>query len=211
MLPEHLTILVLAPHTDDGELGAGGSIARWVDEGHDLHYVAFSSCQSSVPTGWPADVLLGEVAEATKQLGIRSDNVRVLDFEVRRFGDARQEILQTMVDLQRELTPGLVLMPSLDDLHQDHHVVAQEGLRAFKRTSVLAYEVAWNTLSFRTTSFVELQERHVQAKIDALQCYRSQAGRSYTDPDFLRSQLRFHGVQAGFTHAETFDVLRWIL
>lgn len=211
MLPERTTILVMAPHTDDGELGAGGSIARWVDEGHDVHYVAFSSCQNSVPDGWPADVLVGEVAEATAQLGIKPDHLRVLDFEVRHFEDARQEILQTMVELQRELTPGLVLVPSPDDLHQDHHVVAREGLRAFKRTSLLAYEIAWNNLSFRTTSFVELEERHVQAKIDALRCYRSQAGRPYSDPDFLRSQVRYHGVQAGCTHAETFDVLRWIL
>ena len=46
----HQTILVLAPHTDDGELGAGGSIARWADEGHDIHYVAFSACQTAIGT-----------------------------------------------------------------------------------------------------------------------------------------------------------------
>ena len=84
-------------------------------------------------------------------------------------------------------------------------------LRAFKRTSLLAYEIAWNTIAFRTTSFVTLDENHVESKIAALGCYRSQAGRPYTDADFLRSQLRVHGVQAGVTYAETFDVLRWML
>jgi LmbE family N-acetylglucosaminyl deacetylase len=211
MLPGRMTILVLAPHTDDGELGAGGSIARWADEGHDIHYVAFSACQNSIPDGWPSDVLRSEVADATKHLGIRSDRLHVLDFEVRRFAHDRQDILQTMVDLNRELEPGLVLLPSPDDLHQDHQVVANEGLRAFKRTSILTYEIAWNNISFRTTSFVALEERHVEAKINALECYKSQASRPYANPEFLRSQVRYHGVQAGVTYAETFDVLRWIL
>ncbi len=42
-------ILVLAPHTDDGELGCGGTIVRLIDEGQDVYYVAFSICEESVP------------------------------------------------------------------------------------------------------------------------------------------------------------------
>lgn len=211
MLPARTTILVLAPHTDDGELGAGGSIARWAEEGHDIHYVAFSACQTAIPDGWPTDVLRNEVTEATKQLGIRPDRLHVLDFEVRRFARDRQEILQSMVELNRELEPGLVLLPTPDDLHQDHQVVAGEGLRAFKQTSMLAYEIAWNNISFRTTSFVKLEQRHLDAKLAALACYASQASRPYADPEFLRSQVRYHGVQAGVKYAETFDVLRWVI
>lgn len=210
-LAESQTILVLAPHTDDGELGAGGSIARWASEGHDIHYVAFSACQTAIPDGWDEDVLRSEVAAATQVLGIAPDHLRVLDFDVRLFARDRQAILQSMVDLNAELKPYLVLMPSPGDLHQDHSVVAQEGLRAFKRTSILAYEIAWNNITFETSCFVSLQERHVQTKLDALECYRSQADRPYADPDFLRSQVRYHGVQAGVRYAETFDVLRWIL
>lgn len=205
------TILILAPHTDDGELGAGGSLARWISEGHRVHYLAFSACETSVPEGWPEDTLRREVAAATGVLGIPSDQLRVLDYRVRQFGAERQRILQEMVDVGNELAPDLVLLPSLNDLHQDHWVIAQEGARAFKRTSMLAYEIPWNNVSFEASGFVALDEEHVQKKIDALSCYESQSARSYIDGEYLRAQARFRGIQAGVEYAESFEVKKWFL
>ena len=43
--------LVLAPHTDDGEFGAGGTMARLADEGVEVRYVAFSIATRSLPEG----------------------------------------------------------------------------------------------------------------------------------------------------------------
>lgn len=204
-------ILILAPHTDDGEFACGASIAQWIAHGHEVHYVAFSGCQSSVPEGWPENILLDEVREATGVLGVPADQLQVLDFEVRRFATERQEILQAMVDLNKTVAPDLVLMPSLDDLHQDHHTVAAEGMRAFKYCSILAYEVPWNNIQFRTECFVSLEQEHVDRKLEAISCYRSQAHRPYSNEEFLRSQLRFRGTQIGVHYAEAFDVVRWIL
>ena len=204
-------ILILAPHTDDGEFGAGASIARWVAAGIELYYVAFSACQASVPDGWPEDVLVEEMREATNALGVPEGQVRVLDFEVRRFAQARQEILQALVDLNAELRPDLVLMPTVDDLHQDHHVVAAEALRVFKRRTILAYEIPWNNVQFRASCFNVVSEEAVERKVRAVRCYRSQAQRPYADEAFLRAQLRFRGVQAGANFAEAFDVVRWVI
>lgn len=202
-------ILALSPHTDDVELGAGGSVARWCAEGREVHYLAFSACESSVPDGFPSDVLRGECRAAAAELGVASDRVRILGYEVRRFGEVRQQVLQTLVDLDRELQPDLVLVPALDDLHQDHAVIALEGLRAFKRRSVLAYDIPWNTTAFRGNCLVRLREADVERKLTALQQYRSQAGRPYMDPDFTRGQLRFRGGQVGTAWAEAFEVVRW--
>ena len=66
------TILVLAPHTDDGEFGCGGSISKWVNEGKEVYYVAFSSAEKSVLKEMPKDILK-EVQEATKVLGIKNN------------------------------------------------------------------------------------------------------------------------------------------
>jgi LmbE family N-acetylglucosaminyl deacetylase len=63
-------VLVLAPHTDDGEFGCGGTIARLVDRGAEVRYVAFSIATKSLPAGFPPDTLAREVREATAVIGI---------------------------------------------------------------------------------------------------------------------------------------------
>ena len=204
-------VVVLAPHTDDGEMGAGGTIARLIEEGCEVHYVAFSSAAQSVPKGFPADVLKTEVRAATRKLDIPNDRLILFDFEVRKLNYVRQDILESLVRLRAELEPDLVLVPSLHDVHQDHAVVATEAVRAFKNTRVLGYELIWNNLTFNTQCFVKLEERHVNSKIDALGEYRSQAGKNYMDPDFVRSLARTRGVQIGYQYAEAFEVIRWVM
>ena len=63
-------MLVLAPHTDDGEFGCGGTMARLVEGGAEVRYVAFSIATKSLPEGFPPDTLAREVREATAELGI---------------------------------------------------------------------------------------------------------------------------------------------
>ena len=151
------TVLVLGPHTDDGEFGCGGTIARFIEEGKDVYYATFSCAEESVPPGLPRDILLKEVKAASNILGIKKDNLLIYRYRVRRFAHHRQEILEDLVKLNRDLKPDLVLMPSNHALHQDHFTIATEGLRAFKFTSILGYEMPWNNIVFTTTSFVYLR------------------------------------------------------
>ena len=204
-------VLVLAPHTDDGEFGCGGAIARLVEAGVTVTYVAFSTAAKSVPEGFPKDVLKHEVRAATAVLGIPGTDLRVYDFEVRMFPTLRQDILEEMIVLQQELDPDCVLMPALVDLHQDHKTIAEEGLRAFKRTTVMAYEIPWNNLNFQQQAYVRLEERHVEKKVQALACYESQGHRNYTREDYIRNVALTRGINIGCEFAEVFEVYRWIL
>ena len=70
MISNCKNILVLAPHTDDGELGAGGTINKLIENGANVYYAAFSTAEESVPDGWPKDILKTEVKKATQKLGI---------------------------------------------------------------------------------------------------------------------------------------------
>src|SRR3954464_8981397 len=104
-------VLVLAPHTDDGEFGCGGTMARLVDAGADVRYVAFSIATRSLPEGFPPDTLAREVREATAELGIPADNLTVHDFDVRTFPQRRQDILEILVGLWEDWHPDAVFQP----------------------------------------------------------------------------------------------------
>lgn len=205
------TVLILAPHTDDGEFGCGGTIARMIEEGARVIYVAFSAAEQSVLPDLPRDVLRKEVKHATAVLGIAEEDCIVLDFEVRRFPEFRQKVLDSLIVLNKKYSPDIVFLPSINDTHQDHHTIALEGFRAFKRCTMLAYEVPWNNLDFRTSCFVGLTEGHLKKKIDALLKYESQKHRSYATEEFIRSLAHTRGVQISKPYAETFEVVRWVI
>ena len=107
--------------------------------------------------------------------------------------------------------PDLVLIPSLNDIHQDHATIASEGLRAFKNSTILGYELIWNNLHFNTAAFVKLNRRDVQRKADALKAYESQKSRDYMQEEFIFSLAKTRGVQIGEEFAESFEVVRWMI
>ena len=168
-------ILILAPHTDDGELGCGATISKLIETSNDVYYVAFSACRQSVLKDFPED------------------------------------ILDKLIEIKKELNPDIVFIPSVNDLHQDHSTIANEAIRAFKNCTILSYEVPWNNVSFNTTCFVRLEEKHLNKKIQAIHEYKSQAHRGYINEDFIKSLATVRGVQVGVKYAETFDVVRLIL
>ena len=201
-------ILVLAPHTDDGELGCGGSIAKFASEGKDGYYAAFSLCSKSLPPGLPGDTFATECKKATASLGISPANLMLFDFEVRIFPKHRQEILEELVAIGKKIKPDLVFIPSVADIHQDHGVIHVEASRAFKNSSLLGYELPWNHPPFTSPFFINLSASDLSKKADALKEYRSQSHRNYMQEDFIRSLAKVRGVQANSDYAEAFEVYK---
>jgi N-acetylglucosamine malate deacetylase 1 len=208
MLTSWRKVLVLAPHTDDGEFGCGGTLARLVENGTEVRYVAFSIATRSLPEGFPPDTLASEVREATTELGIPESQLIVHDFEVRTFPEHRQEILELLIALWEDWEPDAVLQPSLRDIHQDHQVIAAEGLRAFKRTTILGYEIPWNNFNFDYQAYFALEKEHVERKVRALSKYESQQHRRYSDPEYIWNLARTHGTNVNREYAEVFEVYR---
>src|SRR5918998_1260515 len=185
-------VLVLAPHTDDGEFGCGGTMARLVEGGAEVRYVAFSIATRSLPEGFPPDTLAREVREATAELGIPESQLTVHDFDVRTFPDRRQDILELLVALWEEWQPDVVFQPSHHDVHQDHQTVAQEGLRAFKRTTLFGYEIPWNNLDFSYGAYIALEQRHLERRVSALPRSGPHHHRRYANPEYVWNLARVH-------------------
>ena len=137
------------------------------------------------------------------------ENTKLTDLPVRSLHEHRQVILDKLLDLRLRWEPDLVLLPSWGDIHQDHQVVAQEGLRAFKDCSVLGYEYPWNHLEFRTTAFIQFEEQDLEKKIAAVQEYKSQR-KAYMEPEVIRAWAITRGVAVKTRYAESFEVIRLV-
>jgi len=206
-------ILALSPHADDAELGAGGTLAKFIEDGKQVYYAALSTYPESVTDEFPPDVVKQEVEASTKSLGVPAENLFVFDFEVRRFPDKRQEILEELISLRKKIEPDLVLVHSLTDVHQDHKIVTEEAMRAFRKNAILwGYEQSWNQVMTQNYNlFVPLTEGNLGKKIEAVGKYESQKHRNYFNPDVITAQARSRGIQIGRQYAEIFEIFRWIL
>jgi len=206
-----MNVLVLCPHTDDGEIYCGGSIARFVAEGASVSYVAFSIAPVPPPLAFLPSTVKAEVRQATALLGIKQGNLFLFDYEARELPAHRQAILDDLLKLKKDLKPDLVLLPSSYDTHQDHQVIAQEGFRAFKDVSMIGYEVSRNNLNFSANVFIALTEEQFRLKLRATKCYRSQMSRPSCSISYIRALAQLRGGQIGVKYAEAFESIRWIM
>ena len=205
---EHNRILCLSPHADDSDIWAGGSIARWIEEGKNVHYVAFSIPPDDIEH--KPLVLRKELLEATEVLGIKRENIHISNFVPREFPNSRQDILDYMLFLKQDVKPDLVLLPSTNDTHQDHKVISEEGFRAFKLCSIVGYESPYNNMQFKTGMYVKLSKKHIERKIAAVKKYKSQEDKIYANEGFFKSLAQVRGAQIGAEFAECFEVIRVI-
>jgi len=209
-----MKILVISPHTDDAELGCGGGIAKFISEGHELLWVVFSTAEESLPEDLPKDTLKKEFLSVMNDLGLKEDDYKVFNFKVRNLPEHRQEILEVLINIREEFKPQMVIGPSLNDFHQDHQVVAEEMVRAFKTSSsIICYELPWNHVTFDTQLFVRLKKEHVLKKGEMLKNYKSQVtkGKTYFSEEFIYGLAKTRGVQCDSEYAEAFEVIRWMM
>lgn len=203
-------LLVLTPHTDDAELGSGGTLVRSLENGTEVYVAAFSTAKESLPPGSDPFRLCNEFREAMKVLGVPSTNLVIYDYPVRRLSYYRQEVLEELIKVRRDIKPDAVMMPCYHDFHQDHQTLHAEGLRAFKDITVLGLDLPWNHITFSAQVYVTLERHHLERKWNALKEYKSQfeLGRSYFSWEFLEGLARVRGTQVKAQYAEAFEAVR---
>ena len=196
-------VCFIGAHPDDIELGCGALIARIAGK-TDVRCVTFSNNQKN-----PAlSHLIPEHYASMETLGVPRERVDLLDFETRRFQEHRQEILETMIGILRQDDPDIVFVHTKSDVHQDHGVLTQEALRAFRGRTVLGFDVIRSSYGFFPDFLVGVDETDVQKKLDALACYKTYAGKYYFSPEVTKATLIRNGAICERQYAEGFDILR---
>ena len=195
--------LFLGAHPDDIEIGCGALLAH-IQGKTDALCVTLSDNQKN-----PAlkDVVQ-EQYRSMAILGVPRDRIVIRDFETRYFPRDRQAILECLYELNRQHRPEIVFVHSGADIHQDHLVVKDEALRAFRGTTVLGFDVLRSSYGFFPHFLVEVSEADVERKIKALAEYRSYGDKYYFDPAVIRATMVRQGALAERPFAEGFDILR---
>ena len=198
-------VCFIGAHPDDIEIGCGALIAHIAGQ-TEVRCVTLSDNQKN-------PLLKNVVNEHYKSmavLGVPRENVIVGQFETRRFPHSRQEILEYLINLNKDFHPEIVFVHTKADIHQDHATITEEALRAFRGTTVLGFDVIRSSYGFFPSFLVEVTEADVQKKIAALAEYHTYDSKYYFDPEVTRATLIRHGALAERKYAEGFDILRII-
>ena len=217
-------ILVIAPHPDDETLGAGGAIAKYADQGHEVHVLLVSGHLPPLYTREAFEKTVLEFHNAGKILGIHDS--KFLEIPATMVKDTPTHILNSLIAQSVEdIKPDIVLCP-YPDRHIDHRVVFDAAMVATRPVGVgknieivAAYETLsethWNAPHIEpnfTPNWVIDISKHFETKLNALKCFESQIGEfpNSRSIEAIKALSIFRGTQAGFGYGEAFHIIRKI-
>jgi LmbE family N-acetylglucosaminyl deacetylase len=196
-----LRVLCLGAHSDDLEIGCGGTMLwlarRYAPLSVDWVVLGADDAVRRAEAEAGAGAILAGAAER---------HVRIERFRDGFFPFVGAEIKEYFAALARDVAPDLVLTHQRHDLHQDHRLVAELTWQTFRRALVLEYEIPkWDGDLGAPSVYVPLPEDVVEAKIRILTAtFASQRTKQWFDPETFRGLLRIRGVEAGAQYAEAF-------
>lgn len=186
------TLLCLGAHSDDIEIGCGGTILKWLaaNPGCSVHWVVFSAAghRGSEARAGAAAFL----AEA------QAHTVTLHEFRDGFFPSQVREIKEVFEDIKSRVTPDLIFTHYRDDAHQDHRTLCELTWNTWRNHTILEYEIPkYDGDLGRPNIFVPLERAQCEAKIEYLhRAFDSQRGKQWFDDELFYALLRLRGMEA---------------
>ncbi|GAA3995302.1 PIG-L family deacetylase [Hymenobacter fastidiosus] len=201
-------LLCLGAHCDDIEIGAGGTILRWLDEGtiSAVRWVVFAATDERA-----------REAEASAGLFLRQAPPATVSITIHRFPDGlltqHTEAVKAEYELLKAFAPDLILTHYQHDLHQDHRLVSQLTWNTFRNHLILEYEIPKYDGDLSNPGlFVALSEAQLSRKLELLRAaFPSQAAKHWYDDETFRALPRLRGIQGATRYAEAFYVRKLLV
>ena len=217
-------ILVVAPHPDDETLGAGGAIAKFSEQGHQVSVLVVSGHLPPIYSREDYEITVSEAKNAFKILGVAES--WFLEIPATMVSEHPVGILNGKIsEVIKEIEPHIVLCP-FPDRHIDHRVVFESVMVATRPVAtgrcielLAAYETLsethWNAAHIEPNfvpNWVVNITMQIDRKIAAVSCYKSQipAFPGARSIEAVNALAQFRGTQAGFAYGESFQTIRMI-
>lgn len=195
-------ILCLGAHSDDIEIGAGGTLLKLIEARPDLsvYWVVFSAPgQRTAEAESSANAFLANVVEKT---------IRVVGTSFREsfFTTEWAKIKELFEDIRKNFDPDLIFTHTREDRHQDHRVLSDLAWNTFRNHLILEYEIPkWDGDLGVPNLYVELTPEQAKRKADLLmEHFKTQQTKHWFSEDLFYSLMRIRGIEAGARYAEGF-------
>jgi LmbE family N-acetylglucosaminyl deacetylase len=187
-----LRLLCLGAHSDDIEIGCGGTMATLLARYPHVHvrWVVFSANQVRESEARASAAAFLQPAQEAE--------VIVHHFRDGFFPDDHAAIKEQFETLKRRFTPDVVFTHYRDDRHQDHRVVSDLTWNTFRNHLVLEYEIPkYDGDLGQPNVFVPIEESICQLKVERLlSCFASQREKPWFDEQTFRALMRLRGMEA---------------
>ena len=215
-------LLIIVPHPDDEALGAGGTIAKYSNDGWEIHALVVSGHLPPLYSYEDFEVTKKEFIKSSEILGINSYVfLNIPATQIDKY--PRDQLNNKLYNAIEKFMPSILLIP-FPDRHIDHRLIYEASLVASRPIKaganidlVACYETLsethWNTPYIEPNFVPNLNieiSNHIEDKLNALRCYKSQLDESNSPRsiDAAKSLARFRGSQCNFKFAESFYCIR---
>lgn len=207
-----MNILVCTAHSDD-ETGMMGTILGYIDEGHNIIKIVFSSGEKSQPHFKEEVIIKRRVRETLKiSKEINLKDVVFLNLEDTKIKESfDKEAEKIIFNILEQYKPEKIFIPSSKDPHIDHRAVNEIMLDLLKKIrydkDLYSYEV-WNLVKEENPIIYINTDKYIKRKIQIMKEFKSQWHFMYTLilPMYLRSKL--YGFKNKCNYAEKFYKLQ---
>lgn len=203
-----LKVLCLGSHSDDIEIGCGGTILRLIEEYPQVsfHWVVF--CASGVRKA--------EAQRAAESFaGSHLDHVVLKEFPDGFMPFCGAEVKATFEELKQQVSPDLIFAHQPRDAHQDHRLLSELTWNTFRNHFILEYEIPkYDGDMGRPSVFVPLTETMCQIKVrNLMDAFASQRNKNWFDESTFRALMRLRGMEcnAPSSYAEAFYCRKLVL
>ena len=192
-------VLCLGAHSDDIEIGCGGTLLKMTRENPDLHvhWIVFSAGgKRTLEAQRSARDFLKNAGR--KKIVVKQFQGSFFPFEGRKI----KEFLETLKSFQ----PDLVFTHYREDRHQDHRVLSDLAWNTFRNHVILEYEVPKYDGDLGIPNlFIPLSENLAKEKVsNVCRHFQTQSNKHWFDTETFLSLMRLRGIECCARYAEAF-------